>query len=104
MRRYWFGIATFAILCFSFAWAGAPAEFKGHDGLVFNVAFSNDGKILATASFDGTVKLWDFATGKDPKILKGHTGPVYGLAFNNADSTIMATGGDDKIIKLWNPV
>jgi len=57
-------------------------EFKGHGGLVFAVAFSPDGKTLATGSFDNTVKLWDFASGKELRTLKGHASPVYGVAFS----------------------
>lgn len=101
MKRYSFGLLAFAFVCASFVWAQTASEFKGHDGLVFNIAFSNDGKTFATASFDGTVKLWDFSTGKERTVLKGHTGPVYGVAFNN-DATVVATGGDDKNIRLWN--
>ena len=73
------------------AFAQTPTELKGHGGLVHNVAFSPDGKILATASFDNTIKLWDFASGKELLTLKGHTAPVYCVAFNN-DGTILASG------------
>jgi WD40 repeat protein len=83
-------------------WAQSPSDFKGHDNLVFNVAFSKDGKSFATASFDGTVKIWDYPSGKESKVLKVSKDPVYGVAFNN-DGTVLATSGDDKIIRLWNP-
>src|SRR5437870_5538148 len=102
MKRFWFSLFAFAFVCVSFVLAQTPTEFKGHDGLVFSVAFSNDGKTLATASFDGTVKLWDYSTGKESQILKGHTGPVYCVAFNN-DGTVVATGSLDKTIRFWNP-
>jgi WD40 repeat protein len=102
MKRYWVGLFTFAFLCVSFVWAQTPSEFKGHDGYVHSVAFSNDGTMLATASVDGTAKIWDFATGKEKQILKGHTGNVNTVAFNK-DGTIVATGGADKSIRFWNP-
>ena len=85
------------------ALAQAPGrEFKGHSGLVFSVAFSPDGKTLATGSFDNTVKLWDFASGKELQTLKGHTASVYGVAFS-PDGTLIASGSQDKTIRLWNP-
>ena len=46
-------------------WAQSPKEFKGHSALVYGLAFSPDGKLLATAGFDNEVKIWDFGTGKE---------------------------------------
>src|SRR5206468_1649666 len=81
--------------------AQPPAEFKGHQGLIFGVAFSPDGQTLATASFDNTVKLWDFATGKEKMTLKGHTKPVYAVVYSH-DGTLIATAGDDNSIRIWD--
>ena len=71
MKRHCIGLLPFAFALRCRSPGATPAEFKGHDGLVFTVAFSNDGKILATASFDNTVKLWDFATGKESRHPQG---------------------------------
>ena len=49
---------------------------KGHTDAVTSVAFSPDGKRLASASDDGTVKVWDAATGQEILTLKGHTDAV----------------------------
>lgn len=80
--------------------AQTATEFKGHQGLVFNVSFSPDGKTMATASFDGTVKLWDYATGKESGVLTGHTAPVYAVIFSPDGNTI-ATASQDTTIRLW---
>jgi WD40 repeat protein len=50
-----------------------PFTFKGHTGPVFGVALSPDGKRIASGSDDGTVRVWDAATGKNLLTLNGHT-------------------------------
>ena len=54
-----------------------PTELKGHTALIYHLAFSPDGKLLATAGFDNVVKLWEWPSGKEVRTLTGHTGPVY---------------------------
>ena len=59
---------------------------RGHSDLVWDVAFSPDGNHLATASFDGTTKLWDVSSGPDQgneiTTLSGHAAEVIGIAFS----------------------
>ena len=102
MKRFCYGLFTFAFLCVTFVWAQTPPEFKGHDGLINSVALTNDGSLLATASVDGTVKIWNYSSGKESQILKGHSGAVNTVAFNK-DGSLVASGGADGAIRLWNP-
>ncbi|MFW9261055.1 WD40 repeat domain-containing protein, partial [Nostoc sp. CALU 546] len=57
-------------------------RLEGHSEGVSSVAFSPDGKTIASASDDKTVKLWDAATGKEITTFKGHSNAVRGVAFS----------------------
>jgi WD40 repeat protein/tRNA A-37 threonylcarbamoyl transferase component Bud32 len=73
----------------------------GHEATVMALAFSPLGKTLASASHDGTVRLWDGTTGNCLHVLKGHSGPVRALAFS-PDGNQIASAGSDLSIKTWN--
>jgi len=73
-----------------------------HSGAVHGVAFSPDGKMLASASSDKTIILWDIETGQPiGQPLAGHTDIVNSLSFH-ADGKTLASGSDDKTIILWD--
>ena len=81
----------------------APAEDeKLTDQGVWDVAFSPDGHWLASASWDGRVRLWNLDNPHEKiQPLKAHSGAAWAVAFS-PDGRTLATGGNDATIKLWN--
>ncbi|MET0622964.1 MAG: caspase family protein [Pyrinomonadaceae bacterium] len=71
------------------------------DGVVTAVAVSRDGKILAGSSTDGTVVLFDVATGRKLRALKGHTEPVSDIALS-PDGRTLVSGSNDKSVAVWD--
>ena len=88
---------------------------EGHKELVSCIAFSHDGALLASASDDNTIKLWDAATGVTLKTLEGHTHSAASVEFFRGnivgwvpsitfslDSTLLASASRDKTVRLWD--
>jgi predicted NACHT family NTPase len=68
---------------------------------VISVAISPNNKLLAIGDFNGSVCLWDTATGKEVLVLQGHYNFVASVVFNDS-GTMLATGSNDGTIKLWD--
>lgn len=74
---------------------------QGHTNQVIEALFSPDGQSVATASEDGTAKVWDATTGQEICTLRGHTSGVRGVAFS-ADGQRLATAAYDLMMKIWS--
>jgi len=79
----------------SFALKGA------HEMLVNSVAFSRDGKLLATGDRSNVAHLWNGKTGEHVDALRGHTAPVRKVAFNR-DGSRLATASEDGTVAVWD--
>jgi WD40 repeat protein len=81
--------------------AGPEVVWRARPGnIVRTVAFSPDGKLLVSGSYDGTLRNWDAAAGKLLRTMNGHAGRIYAVAFS-PDGKIAASAGEDKTVKLW---
>ena len=73
----------------------------GHSNTIWEVAFSPDGKRLATASADRTVKIWDTTTGQELLTLKGFMWGARSVAFS-PDGNRLAAASFEEVVKVWD--
>ncbi|MCG8583446.1 MAG: hypothetical protein MI757_01885 [Pirellulales bacterium] len=75
-------------------------EIKKHTEWVYDLEFSPDGVLLATADRNGAVHLWEAETGRPYMTLTGHKSAVHAVSWR-ADSNVVATASEDGTVKLW---
>src|ERR1700738_4828673 len=92
---------TGQVLLFDVATGREVGAIKGHGKGVTKVAFSRDGKLLASSSTDNTIKIWDFATKRELRTLTGHTSNVESIDFS-PDGRLLASAGEDGSTFLWD--
>jgi WD40 repeat protein len=102
------GVAWLVIACLGLLLSPLSAQepkllktLTGQKGPANSVAFSPDGKTLASGSGDKTIKLWDVSTGKERITFEGHTLGVFSVAYS-PDGKTLASGSRDGTLKLWD--
>jgi WD40 repeat protein/tRNA A-37 threonylcarbamoyl transferase component Bud32 len=82
---------------------GPLHALRGHSRGVIGLAYSPDGRRIASASFDGLVKLWDSTTGEETLTIRGHKGTVLAAAFSPDGGRIASAGGvGDPTVRVWD--
>src|SRR5215213_5747769 len=76
--------------------------FKSHAGWIGRIAWSPDGRLLASGSDDRTICIWNLAEGALVKMLKGHSDTVFSVAWA-PDTSLLASSSDDETVIIWEP-
>lgn len=75
----------------------ASAAFRGHLNFVFSVDFNPRGNMIASGSFDESLRLWDVRSGRAIRTIPAHSEPITSVQFNG-DGSVVATGSYDGLM------
>lgn len=92
---------TFSIKVWDTQTGSELNSLAGLNNIVNGLAFSRDGRMLASGGFDSTIKLWDLSSGRELRTLTGHSGSIVALDFSG-DGRFVVSGSDDGSARLWN--
>jgi WD40 repeat protein len=91
-------------VCFAQPKEITPKEivsYDGHTDAVKCVAFSPDGKLIASGAADNLLRVWEPRTGKNVFVGVSHKAPIWGVAFS-PDGKLIATASDDLTVQIWD--
>jgi len=79
----------------------AVKRIEAHRDVIYDLAFTPDGKTLASCGYDRLIKLWSVNTGEEIRTLKDHSDAIYSVSFS-PDGTLLASGAADRAVKVWD--
>ncbi|KAH7190134.1 hypothetical protein DER44DRAFT_117701 [Fusarium oxysporum] len=82
-------------------WNACLSVLEGHSLEVNSLVFSHDSKMVASASHDKTIRIWNVETGECEGVFKGHSESINSVVFSH-DSKTVASASNDKAIRIWN--
>ncbi|KAF7183375.1 hypothetical protein CNMCM7691_003574 [Aspergillus felis] len=83
------------------SWSACLQTLEGHSDEVTSATFSHDSRLLASASGDNTIKVWDASSGQCIQTLEGHSDLIYSVMFSH-DSKLLTSASKDNTIKVWD--
>jgi WD40 repeat protein len=79
---------------------GRPVvTLQTHASMVYGVALSADGELVASGGGEGKVRVWETSTGRPLATIRGHSGMAWGVALST-DGRVVASGGEDRMVRL----
>jgi WD40 repeat protein len=90
------------VMLWDLAGTAAPQVLTGHENTVESIAFSSDGRLLASASSDQTVRVWPLGGTEPPLILRADDGTVETVAFSSDGSRVASGHSGSDTIRVWN--